>query len=73
MQAAEAPFLGALWDWQPRMQCSLEWDLFQPSAAIRLAAQRFIAGMLGSDYASFHLRRGDFFDFIELDADPSKL
>ncbi|GAQ87069.1 O-fucosyltransferase family protein [Klebsormidium nitens] len=69
--AAEAAFLGALWNWQPQMSCSLEWDLFQPSAAIRLAAHRFIAGMLGTDYASFHLRRGDFFDFMDLDADPS--
>jgi hypothetical protein len=62
-----------LWEWKPRMSCSLEWDVFQPSAAIRLAAHRFIAGMLGAEYPGFHMRRGDFFDAIELDADPSTL
>ncbi|GAQ87068.1 O-fucosyltransferase family protein [Klebsormidium nitens] len=67
---AEAPHLGDMWNWQPKMNCSLEWDIFQPSAAIRLAAHRFIAGMLGADYASFHLRRGDFFDYIDMEADP---
>lgn len=72
-QVAEAVHLPALFEWYPVMHCSLELDIFQPSPIIRLAAHKFIADRLGLEYVSFHMRRGDFIDFIMLDDDPGNL